>query len=96
MCWPGVAIDASVLAPAVGIDRAVEAQIRRLVVGDNVTAGIGKHLGLALLHQGRIPTIIERNTLRRLEPARPVGEGGPAAKFGGDCAVDHGAKIIGK
>ena len=40
---PREAIDAAVLAAAIGIDRAVEGNVRRVVAGDDLAGGIDRH-----------------------------------------------------
>jgi hypothetical protein len=34
VCWTGIAVDATVLAAAIGIDAGIESDIRTVVVGD--------------------------------------------------------------
>ncbi len=43
---PRKAVDAAVLAAAIGIDRAVEADVGRVVAGDDLARGVGAHRGL--------------------------------------------------
>ncbi len=45
MCRPRETVDAAVLAAAIGVDRAVERNVGRLVARDHAAAGVGEHLG---------------------------------------------------
>ena len=85
---PGVAIEAAVLAAAIGVDRPVESDVRRLVAGDD---GLGLFPGdLGRERLGRLlarPAVVELLALLKLETARDVGRGAPPApELGGHDA----------
>src|SRR5207342_3529101 len=69
----GETIDAAVLAPAIGIDRAVERQIGRIVAGDDLPRGVDRHGGLERrqIIDG-LPTVIEADPSERLIAPRAV------------------------
>ena len=66
---PGVAIDAPMLAAAIGVDRAVEADVRAVVAADDRAGALRRQAGLEL---GRrivlvTPPVVESLHRRRLE-----------------------------
>src|SRR5258708_11701625 len=83
MARPGVAVDAAVLAAAIGIDRVVEADVRRVVVRNDRARALDGHLrleGSLVLLFGR-PAVVEHLARHGLEAplyegARPAHEGG--------------------
>ncbi len=86
---PGVAIKAAVLAAAIGIDRAVESNVRRLVARDD-------RLGLFPCDLGRQrfwrfvarPAVVELLALLELETAGCIGRGAATApQIGGQDAL---------
>ena len=85
---PGVAIEAAVLAAAVGIDRAVEGDVGRLVAGDDRLGLLPGDLGRERL--GRLvagPAVVERLALFEFETAGGVGRRAASApEFGGQNA----------
>ena len=100
---PRVAIDAAVLAAAIGIDRAVEADIRRLVPADDLARLLDLHMGLERRQfLEAFPAVVERHLGGRLEPARGVGYGAapapaPGLHRGGENAVVRrrfGVKVL--
>ena len=77
---PREAIDAAVLAAAIGIDRAVEGNVRRLVAGDDLARGVDRHRGLErrqLLQA--LPAVVEGDARDRLVAAGGVGQRAAAA-----------------
>ena len=71
---PREAVDAAMLAAAIGIDRAVEADIGRVVAGDDLARGIERHRGLERRQVFEaLPAIVESNPRFGLEPAAVVG-----------------------
>ncbi len=69
---PRVAIDAAVLAAAIGVDRLLERDVGRGVARDHRAALVGDHLGrrgrgLGLRLGERAPAVVERLERRRLE-----------------------------
>src|SRR6185295_14176141 len=71
---PGIAIGAAMLAAAVGIDRAVEGNVRRVVPGDDGLHDLGENLGLERRQRfERVPSVVEQVSAVLLEPARPIG-----------------------
>ncbi len=74
------AIDAAVLAAAIGVDRAVEGNVGGVVPGDDLTGGVDGHRGLErrqLLET--LPAIIEGDASERLVAAGGVRLRPPAA-----------------
>ena len=85
---PREAVDAAVLAAAIGIDRAVEADIGRVVAGDDLARGIQPYRGLERrqIFQA-LPAIVEGDPRLGLEPAAVVGlraAAAPPLAFDGD------------
>ena len=76
------AVDAAVLAAAVGIDRAIEMQVRRLVARDQRARGVLAPDGaracrsrrLVLVVGRRVPAVVDVDAGQRLEAAARVGE----------------------
>src|SRR5436190_7435811 len=82
MARPGVAVDAAVLAAAIGIDRAVEADVRRVVVRDDGARALDGDLrleGALVLFVGR-PAVVEGLARDGLEA--PLDERARAAHEG--------------
>ena len=73
---PGEAVDAAMLAAAIGVERAVERHIGRSVARDHRAAGIrrqgGAQHGRRLV--GAAPAVIHRMAGMGFEPARPVAD----------------------
>ncbi|MNL70026.1 hypothetical protein D3C87_1949670 [compost metagenome] len=68
------------LAAAIRIDRAVEGNVRRLVAGDDAARPLDLNLRLEGRHLlQHVPAVIDRDPLRRLEPAARVHPGAPSA-----------------
>ena len=85
---PGVAIEAAVLAAAIGVDRPVESDVRRLVAGDDglglFPGDLGRERFKRLLAR---PAVVELLALLKLETAGDVGRGAaPAPELGGQDA----------
>src|SRR4029079_15063195 len=75
---PGEAVDTAVLAAPVGVDRAVEADIGRLVAGDDAPRRHFLHVGGQRFQLAeRFPTVVDLLIGDRLEAAAPVGLGTP-------------------
>src|SRR5690606_27069806 len=77
---PCEAIDAAMLAAAIGIDGAVERNVGGTVAGDDGARLFYLHLGLEggkVLE--RLPSVIEHMPCRRLEAARWIDAGTPTA-----------------
>ena len=71
---PREAIDAAMLAAAIGIDRAVEADIGRLVARDDAPRRHLLHFGRQRLELAeRLPAVVDRLISDRLEAAGAVG-----------------------
>ena len=71
---PRKTIDAAMLAAPVGIDRTVEADIGRIVAGDDLSRGIQRDRGLERRQFiEALPAVIERDARFGLEAAAGVG-----------------------
>ena len=71
---PRKAVDAAMLATPVGVDRTVEADIRRIVAGDDLARGIDRDRGLERRQfVEALPAVVERDPRFGLEPAAGVG-----------------------
>src|SRR5882757_6655441 len=85
---PRKAVDAAMLAAAIGIDRAVEADIGRVVAGDHLARGVDGNGGLERRQVVKaLPAVVEGDPRLGLEPAAVVGLGAAAAPplaFDGD------------
>ncbi len=67
---PREAIDAAVLAAAIGIDRTVERNVGRVVAGDDLAGGVDRHRGLERRQfVERLPAVVEGDARQRLETA---------------------------
>src|SRR6266853_754451 len=81
-------IDAAVLAAAIGVDRAVETNIGRGIARDDRARAVDDERG----GKGRrrlvsaAPTVVEGNTLLRLEPADRIAES--AAALAQQCRIE--------
>src|SRR3546814_9211628 len=65
------------LAAAIGVDRAVEPDVRRLVAGDDAAGGIDDDRGAQrrqLFVLRPCPAVVDRFGIGRLEPTGPVGD----------------------
>jgi len=77
---PREAIDAAVLATAIGIDRTVEADIRRLVAGDDFSRRVDPNHGLERRKFiEALPAVVEGDPRLRLKAAAVVGLGAATA-----------------
>ena len=84
VAWPGEAVDAAVLAAAIGVDRAVETQIGRGVAGDHPARPLLGDLGAERRQfLGDVPAVMDRLARIGLEPAAGIRGGGAAAPAGG-------------
>src|SRR5450755_938050 len=71
---PRKAVNTAVLATAVGIDRTVEADIGRVVAGDDLARGIHRDRGLERRQLVKaLPAVIERDARFSFEAAADVG-----------------------
>src|SRR5262249_33041962 len=76
----GVAIDAAVLATAVGIDRLLEADVGAVVGRDDALGRLPVHIRLERLKLAQaLPAVVKRLALFALETADPVRTGTPPA-----------------
>ena len=75
----GVAIDAAVLAAAIGVDRLVERYVRQVVVRDDRACPVGEQLRRRSRLVGQrleaAPAVVERLALEALEPALGIERG---------------------
>ena len=87
------AIDAAVLAAAIGIDRTVEADIGRVVAGDDLARSVDRHLRLERRQLvERTPAVVEGDTRHRLVAARGIAlRAAPAAAL----VLDHHTEQFG-
>ena len=73
MRGPGIAVNAAVLAAAIGVDGLVEADVGTVVAGDDALGGLAMHLGFERLEFAQaFPAVIERFAQFALEPADMV------------------------
>ena len=71
---PGKAVDATMLAASIGIDRTVEPDVGRFVAGDDLARGIERDRGLERRQFVQaLPAIVEGDPRFGLEPAARVG-----------------------
>ena len=71
---PGEAVDAAVLAAAIGVDRLVEADVGAVVAGDDALGHLPVHVGLERLKLGQaLPAVVERLALLGFVAADAVG-----------------------
>ncbi len=67
------AVDAAVLAAAIGIDRAVEADVGTIVAGNDLAGGVGRDRGLERRQfVERAPAVVKGDARQRLVAARGV------------------------
>src|SRR6202022_2898148 len=88
---PRVAIDAAVLAAAIGVDRAVEADVRRVVSGDDRARRIDAE-GRPQRHRlfiGRTPAVVECDALFSLEASALVARGTASLALPEGCRHIH-------
>ena len=100
MAGPGKAIDAAMLAAAIGVDRPVEGNVGRAVEGDHRPRRFRHHQRLdprGILFD-RVPAIIEGEAGLFLEPSGLVRDSPPSAlcgAFGGGLCVDQADTAFG-
>src|SRR5580704_14172207 len=71
---PREAVDATMLATPVGVDRTVKADIRRIIAGDDLARGIERDRGLERRQfVEALPAIVERDARLGLEAAAVIG-----------------------
>src|SRR5438067_5140808 len=77
MARPRIAVDAAMLTAAIRIDRAIEADIGRVVAGDDRARRIDREGRQQSCRLGfdRVPAIVERHPLLALEAAAFVAPG---------------------
>ena len=93
---PREAIDAAMLAAAIGIDRAVEADIWRFVPGYDLPRRNFLDMGRQRLEIAkRLPAVVGRLIGYRLEAARAVGPGAPPVPAAGGNPADLGREAFG-
>ena len=89
VAWPGKAVDASVLASPIGIDRPVKRNVGRLVEGDDRAGGFFRDRCFDA--RGRclqpVPAIIKGVPRFRLVPPCLVGYGAAATLFNALCSL---------
>ena len=74
MVGPGEAVDATMLAAAIGIDRAIERQVRRSIPCQDAACALGKIFRRQAPDRViRSPAVVERLALRRLVATAGVG-----------------------
>lgn len=73
------------LATAVGIDRAIEGQVRRVVAGDDGFSGLDAHLGALGRRRLLIPPIVLHHRAVWREAVVRVGGGAAAAGWQGNA-----------
>ena len=77
---PREAIDAAMLAAAIGIDRAVEGDVGRLVAGDDLARGVDRHGGLERRQLFEaLPAVVEGDPRDRLVAAGGIRQRAAAA-----------------
>ena len=77
---PREAVDAAMLAAAIGVDRAVEADVGRVVPRDDGARPLDRHLGLERRRLfGKIPAVVEALAFDRLEAGMRVRHRAAAA-----------------
>src|SRR5262249_23459335 len=83
---PGVAVDAAVLAAAVGIDRRRKAHVGAVVAGDDHLGLLGRDGGGQLLRRVvvRLPAVVEGLAHLAFVPAGDVGAGAASAYLLGE------------
>ena len=88
---PRETIDAAVLAAAIGIDRAIEGNVRRIVAGDDLAGGVDRHAGLERRQfLELLPAVVEGDARQRLvTPGRVRMRAAAAAAL----AVDGGSRL---
>src|SRR5688500_12604967 len=70
----GEAVDAAVLAAAIGVDRLREADVRAVVGGDDALGALRAHMRLEGVERAkRLPSVVERLGLLAIVSAGPVG-----------------------
>src|SRR5580700_9567795 len=71
---PREAVDATMLATPVGVDRTVKADIRRVVAGDDLARGVERDRGLERRQfVEALPAVVKGDTRFSLETAAGVG-----------------------
>ncbi|MNO97575.1 hypothetical protein D3C76_892890 [compost metagenome] len=79
MAGPRITVDAAVLAAAIGIDRAVEGNVRRLVAGDDGPGDLHPHLGGPGRRDFVLPVVIHRHGAGRRIAVVRIAAGATAA-----------------
>ena len=92
---PREAVDAAMLAAAIRVDRAVEADIGRVVAGDHLARGVDRDRGLERRQVVEaLPAVVEGDPRLGLEAAAVVGLGAAAAPpFALDGDFEFGKRI---
>jgi len=74
------AVDAAVLAPAIGVDRAIERDVRAIVAGDDRSRRVVENRRLKRVEVAQtLPTVVEGLAPLFFEPPRMVGASAAAA-----------------
>src|SRR5690348_6231473 len=90
---PREAVDTTMLAAAIGIDRLLKGDVRRLVACDDAARGVIEHLGAqrrrrkVVVPPAIVPAVVDENTGVRLVAAGSVGERaapGQTPRIGGE------------
>src|SRR5260221_14752706 len=97
MGWARETVGAAVLAAAIGVDRAVKADVGRFVAGDDLPrpllGDIGPEGGKLLK---ALPAVVEGDLGVRLEAAARIGDGAAtAAALAADRGVEYAIVLIG-
>ena len=88
------AVDAAVLAAAIGIDRAVETDVGRVVAGDDLAGGIRRHRSLERRQfVERTPAVVEGDARQRLVATHGIALGAAPAPA---LVFDHDAEQFGR
>ncbi|MNH32476.1 hypothetical protein D3C79_929230 [compost metagenome] len=86
MAWPRVAVDAAMLATAIGIDRSIEGQVRRRIAGNDGFRRFNAHLGTLGERYFLIPAVVLNHRMAGGKAVVRVGCGAAAA---GRQRADH-------
>lgn len=92
MAGPRIAVDAAMLATTVGIDRAIEREVRRLVAGDHRAGDLLAHLGELDRRHVLLPAIVEGLAVGRGEAVEGVAGGTATARGQGSAHEGNPAK----
>src|SRR5690606_19366588 len=89
---PGETVDAAMFAAPVGIYRAIEAHVRRLITGDDGFRRLAAHLGGARRRHLLLPAVVKGLAMGRREAVVRIDGGAATAR--GDFRREHGGLRI--